>query len=207
MTDTQMVKKLVTLEPDLDILNIEEVKIKGKISKVIHVSNGKKRVRCTYCNKYTRNIHDKLKPITIKYLDIAGYTTYLKVYKRRFNCPNCSKRFTEENFINGNKKTMSYKLEQKILMNLRNYNLSLTYIAEHNNVSDNTIRNVLKKYMKNYPKHVRTLPSVVSFDEFKGDTKNGKYAFIINDLLHKKTIDILPNRKKRTNSKLYVCRK
>ena len=155
-----------------------------------------KKVRCICCNKYTRNVHDKLKPITIKYLDIAGYTTYLKVYKRRFNCPNCSKRFTEENFINGNKKTMSYKLEQKILMDLRDYNLSLTYIAEHNNVSDNTIRNVLKKYMKNYPKHVRTLPSVVSFDEFKGDTKNGKYAFIINDLLHKKTIDILPNRKK-----------
>ena len=65
--------------------------------------------------------------------------------------------FTEENFINGNK---------KILMDLREYNLSLTYIAEHNNVSDNTIRNVLKKYMKNYPRHIRTLPSVVSFDEF-----------------------------------------
>ena len=106
MTDTQMVKKLVALETDLDILNIEEAKIKEKISKVIHVSNGKKRVRCIYCNKYTRNVHDKLKPITIKYLDIAGYTTYLKVYKRRFNCSNCSKRFTEENFINGNKKNI-----------------------------------------------------------------------------------------------------
>lgn len=29
MTDTQMVKKLVTLEPDLDILSIE-MKIKGR---------------------------------------------------------------------------------------------------------------------------------------------------------------------------------
>ena len=44
MTDTQMVKKLVALEPDLDILNIEEAKIKEKISKVIHVSNGKKEL-------------------------------------------------------------------------------------------------------------------------------------------------------------------
>lgn len=196
MTDTQVVKKLVVLEPDLDITNIEEVKIKGKISKVIHVSNGKKRVRCIHCNKYTRKIHDRLKPITIKYLDIAGYTTYLKVYKRRFNCPNCGKRFTEENFINGNKKTMSYKLEQKILLDLRDYNLSLKYIGEHNNVTDNTVRNILKDYMKNYPKHLTKLPSVISFDEFKADTRRGKYAFIVNDLLHKKTLDILPSRKK-----------
>ncbi len=196
MTDTQMVKKLVALEPDLDITNIEEVKIKGKISKVIHVSNGKKRFRCIHCNKYTRKVHDKLKPITIKYLDIAGYTTYLKVYKRRFNCPNCGKRFTEENFINGNKKTMSYKLEQKILLDLRDYNLSLKYIGEHNNVTDNTVRNILKDYMKNYPKHLTKLPSVISFDEFKADTRRGKYAFIVNDLLHKKTLDILPSRKK-----------
>ena len=91
---------------------------------------------------------------------------------------------------------MSRKLEQKILMDLREYNLSLTYIAEHNNVSDNEVRKILKDYMKNYPTHLRNLPSVISFDEFKADTKNGKYAFIINDLLHKKTLDILPSRKK-----------
>ena len=58
-------------------------------------------IRCPHCNKYTRSVHDKLKPIAIKYLDVAGYTTYLKVYKRRFNCNNCGKRFTEDNFING----------------------------------------------------------------------------------------------------------
>lgn len=196
MTDTQIVKELVGLEPELNIGEIEEVKKNGKMVKIIHVANSAKRVRCPHCNKYTRSVHDKLKPITIKYLDMAGYTTYLKVYKRRFNCNNCGKRFTEDNFINGAKKTMSLKLERKILMDLRDYNLSLSYIAVHNNVSDNTVRNVLKGYMKNHPNHLRTLPSVISFDEFKADTRSGKYAFITNDLLHKKTLDILPTRKK-----------
>ena len=81
-------------------------------------------------------------------------------------------------------------------MDLRDYNLSLKYIGEHNNVSDNTVRNILKEYMKNYPLHLIKLPSVISFDEFKADTRSGKYAFIVNDILHKKVLDILPSRKK-----------
>ena len=32
--------------------------------------------------------------------------------------------------------------------------------------------------MENYPKYVVNLPEVISFDEFKADTKEGKYAFI-----------------------------
>lgn len=196
MTDTQIIKKLVNLEPELDILKVEEVKREGKIIKIIHISNSKTRARCPNCNKFTRSIHSKLKPIELKYLDIAGYTTHLMVYKRRFRCPNCNKIFTENNYINGMKKTMSLKLEQKILMDLRDYNLSISYIAVHNNVSDNTVRNVLKKHIKNYPDHLKTLPNVISFDEFKADTRKGKYAFIVNDLLHKTVLDILPTRKK-----------
>ena len=196
MTNTRIIKELVSLEPDLDILQVEEVKIKNRIVKLIHVSNSKTRVRCPNCNKYTRSIHSKLKPITIKYLDMAGYATYLKVYKRRFRCKECKKIFTENNYINGSGKRMSLRLEQKVLMDLRNYNLSLNYIAVHNNISDNTVRNVLKNYMKDYPTHLKLLPSIISFDEFKADTRKGKYAFIVNDVLHKTVLDILPTRKK-----------
>lgn len=46
------------------------------------------------------------------------------------------------------------------------------------------------------PKYVYNLPRVISFDEFKADTKEGKYAFILNDPIHKKVLDILPSRKK-----------
>ncbi len=196
MTDTQIVQALVGLEPELNIFEIEKVKRKGKIVKIIHVANSSTRVRCPVCGKYSRNVHSRLKPVIVKYLDIAGYTTYLKVSKRRFYCKECNKVFTENNYINETKNRLSLKLKQKILMDLRDYNLSIKYIGEHNNVSDNTVRNILKDYMKNYPLHIRTLPSVISFDEFKADTRSGKYAFIVNDILHKKVLDILPSRKK-----------
>ena len=98
--------------------------------------------------------------------------------------------------INERGKTISTKLEQKILKELLNYNLSLKYIAENNNVSAGTVRKILENAMREYPEHLKNLPRVISFDEFKADTKEGKYAFIINDPIHKKVLDILPNRKK-----------
>ena len=46
--------------------------------------------------------------------------------------------------------------------------------------------------MENYPKYVVNLPEVISFDEFKADTRAGKYVFVLNDPIHKKVLDILP---------------
>lgn len=40
-------------------------------------------------------------------------------------------------------------------------------------MSDNTVRNILKDYMKNYPTCLNKLPNIISFDEFKADTRSG----------------------------------
>ena len=125
MSDTQIIKKLVGLESEVNILRVEEEKINNRICKIIYVANSRTRVRCPYCNKFTRSIHDHLKPIKIKYVKMAEYTTYLMVYKRRFNCMNCNKRFTEDNYINSGGCTLSNKLVQKVLIDLREYNLTL----------------------------------------------------------------------------------
>lgn len=77
-----------------------------------------------------------------------------------------------------------------MLKDLKQYSLSLKYIAEENNISDNT------EHTKDYSKNIINLPRVISFDEFKADTKEGKYAFVLNDPIHKETLDVLSNRKK-----------
>lgn len=46
------------------------------------------------------------------------------------------------------------------------------------------------------PERLINLSRVISFDEFKADTRDGKYAFVLNDPIHKKVLDILSNRKK-----------
>ena len=87
-------------------------------------------------------------------------------------------------------------LEIKIRKDLLKSCYSIKDIAVINNVSPDKVRNVLLDAMNDYPEYVKTLPDIISFDEFKADTNEGKYAFIMNDPIRKRTLDILPSRKK-----------
>ena len=178
------------------ILKLEERSEKKRMVKIIYLESKNKKEKCPICNKYTSSIHSKLKPIELKYLKIVEQDTKINIIKKRFICYKCKKVFTENVDLNNKNKSLSNKLEQKILKDLLNYNLSIKFIAESNNVSSGTVRNILLNAMSEYPEHVINLPRVISFDEFKADTQYGKYAFIINDPIHKKALDILPSRKK-----------
>ena len=79
-----------------------------------------------------------------------------------------------------------------------NYNLSIVYIAKENGLSSGTVRKIFEQAMSNYPKHIINLPRVLAFDEFKTDTDCGKYSFVLNGLIHRKCLDVLPERKKES---------
>lgn len=74
--------------------------------------------------------------------------------------------------------------------------MTLKNIAEKYRVSVTLVENEMLDIISGIPEHVVNLPKVISFDEFKANTTSGKYAFILNDPIHKKVLDILPNRKK-----------
>ncbi len=184
------------LDEGYKVIKTEE-RNEGKVTaKFIYIETTSKKCKCPKCGKYTKSVHDKLKPITLKYVKAFEFITYVILIKRRFVCHECKYKFTESVTIQREKKNISNKVEQKVLKDLKQYNLSLKYIAEENNISDNTVRNILKEHMKDYPKHVIILPRVIQFDEFKADTKEGKYAFVLNDPIHKEALDVLSNRKK-----------
>ena len=147
-------------------------------------------------NKYTRSVHDYLKPINSKYLKMAEYECYLRIKRKRFICRKCNKRIIEDVGIISKGRNISNALEIKIRKDLLKTCYSIKDIAENNNVSPDKVRNILLEVMNDYPENVKTLPDVISFDEFKADTDEGKYAFIMNDPIGKRTLDILPNRKK-----------
>ncbi len=188
-------ENLLRLE-NYKIMKIEERSENKKMIKVICVESKNKKDKCPVCKEYTSSIHDKLKPIEVKYLKVIEQDTKVNIIKKRFICHKCNKKFTEQVDLNQKGKTISNKLEQKVLKDLLNYNLSIKYIAKINNISSYTVRNILLTAMSEYPEHIRNLPKVISFDEFKADTNEGKYAFIINDPIHRKALDILPERKK-----------
>lgn len=191
------VKKLLGLEDkNMKILSVEEEKAKGKTIKIVNVISTNEKVKCPICNKYTRSVHDYLKPINSKYLKMAEYECYLRIKRKRFICRKCNKRIIEDVGIIGKGRNISNALEIKIRKDLLKTCYSIKDIAENNNVSPDKVRNILLEVMNDYPENVKTLPDVISFDEFKADTDEGKYAFIMNDPIGKRTLDILPNRKK-----------
>ena len=98
--------------------------------------------------------------------------------------------------LNTKKGNISNKTKIQIRKDLLNYNLTIKQIAIKNHVSSFTVRKELEEATKAIPNYQKNLPKVISFDEFKADTKEGKYAFILNDPIHKKVLDILPSRKK-----------
>ena len=193
----QAVLDLLKLEVNkYKVESVEEIEDKEKIIKVIKIKCISKKHRCPKCNKFTSSIHDTLKPIILKHNDVFGYQSKIVLTKRRFICHKCKKVFTEPTSLNQNKCSISNGVKQKIRKDLLNYNLSMKYIAEVNNVSDVEVRNELKSMMKDYQEFPNSLPRVISFDEFKADTDYGKYAFIMNDPIHKKSLDVLPSRRK-----------
>ena len=182
-------------------LNRKEVKITNisqndKNIVEVSIESKKKKVRCPLCGKFTSSVHDKLKPIRSVYLDSCGTNVDLIIYKKRYHCYNCNKIFTEDLAINTSKGNISNKVKIQIRKDLLNYNLSFKYIADKNRVSMTTVENEMMNIITGIPEHVVNLPRVISFDEFKADTKQGKYAFILNDPIHKKVLDVLPERKK-----------
>lgn len=180
------VKELMGLtEHNVKILKVSEEIINEERVKVITIIGKTRKVKCPICLNYTSSIHDKLKPMNIKYLKMAEQRTIIKLIKRRFICHNCKKKITEELNINKYKSNISNKLEIKVRRDLLNYNLSITYIAQENNISDVEVRNILLDAMSGYPDNVKTLPNVISIDEFAAHTSYGKYALIINDPIKK----------------------
>ena len=181
------VKELLGLRNNkVRVIKVEEIKEFNEKVQVVTLIGTTKKVKCPTCSKYTSSVHDKLKPIKIKYNKIVDRKSYLILLKRRFICHRCKKKIVEDLGINLSKKTLSKTLEIKIRKDLLRANFTIKQIAEDNNVSQDKVRKILKEAMANYPEHLKTLPEVISLDEFKADTQYGKYACVINAPIKKK---------------------
>ena len=87
------IEKILGLE-NYKILNILERNDKNKIIKIIEIETKNKKQKCPICGEYTTSIHDRLKPIELKYLKLFEYDTKIIITKKRFICHKCNKKFT-----------------------------------------------------------------------------------------------------------------
>ena len=92
-------EKILKLE-NYKIIKIEERSEKNKMIKVIYVESKNKKDKCPICNEYTSSIHDRLKPIEVKYLKVIEQDTKINIVKKRFVCHGRNKKFTEKLDLN-----------------------------------------------------------------------------------------------------------
>ena len=144
---------------------------------------------CPVCGERTNSIHDYRRQ-TVRDIPAFGKKTFLHLLKRRYRCRKCDKRFAEINPFLPRYHQVTGRLITKIIDDFRKVRPA-KQIAEENGVS---VTSSLRYFgLVNY--FCRSLPEVLSIDEFKGNAGGEKFQSILTDPKNKVILDILPNRK------------
>lgn len=184
MSLNHYIEKLFELK-GVSITNIENT----NESTNIYIELPRKSHKCPNCGVGTSRVHDYR---IQKVKDIPVYTklTFLYYRKRRYICGDCNKRFYEDNSFVARYQHKSSRLNLFILDKLKNL-ISMTFISKEYHVSIPTVARIMDCATHDKPK---TLPKVLSIDEFKGDFGIGKYQCIITDPGNRKVLDITTTR-------------
>jgi len=151
---------------------------------------------CSNCGAITSKVHD-YRIQKIKHLKMFERHTVIFYRKRRFAC-DCGKRFPEKNPFVERYQRLSIEFNQAIkIRSIKGKTFKET--AEIYGTSSSTIVRRFDALAKtSVEEEPNELPKAIAIDEYKGDTKEGKYQLIIANAVTKEPIDILPNRYKKT---------
>ena len=177
-----------------EILNLQDVEVE-KVESLnkkqrIHIKLRQKVVNCPCCNSETSKIHDYRTQI-VKDTEAFGKKIELVLRKRRYVCTTCGKRFAEPNVFLPKYHRMTSRLVGYVIEKLSDER-SFTSVARETGLSVSTVIRIFDHVQ--YPK-LKTCPSVLSIDEFKGNTGGEKFNVILCDPQTKRVLDILPQRK------------
>lgn len=173
------------------ITKVEEV---GEVVR-IYVEMERKAHRCPKCHSKTSKVHD-YRMQKIHHLKWFERKTQIFYNRRRYAC-SCGKRFSEINPIVNRYQRTSIEWNQAIVIRaIKGKTFKET--GENYGTSATTIVRRFDRIAQSEIQQVTELPQVIAIDEYKGDTKEGKYQLIIANGITKEPIDILPNRYKNT---------
>lgn len=185
-----------------ELLELEDIILKdfSFTDTEIHLSFSLKRkpTICPCCGFITEQVHD-YRPSTIKDLPVMGKQLLLHYNKRRYHCPSCNKHFYEPFHLLPKYCRITTRLAFYSLHMLKN-RYSVRNAATFLGISDSTIFRRLKDIR--YPKPER-LPTVLSIDEFRGNSGGQKFHAILTDAHNHELFDILPTRS-QTDLMLYL---
>ena len=190
MLPNDFTAKLLDME-HMNFLNVEH----SPTTVTITVEMERRTCSCPNCGTLTNNIHD-YRTQRIKDSPLQGKACVWLYRKRRYRCPCCGKRFYESNYLIPKWHRITNRLALLTLQQLENKQ-SRKEVAQDMHVSPSTVGRWL--HLSECGKPTK-LPSVLSIDEFKGNTEYGKFQCILTAPKEKRVLDVLPTCKE---SELY----
>ncbi|MGG4166568.1 ISL3 family transposase [Rossellomorea vietnamensis] len=177
---------------DVNIIKMEEVDERL----CLHIELPLMSHNCPECTASTMKVHD-YRIQKIKHLKLFERHTLLFYRKRRYVCP-CGKRFAENNPFVERYQRLSVEFNQALkIRSIKGKTFKET--AEVYGTSASTVVRRFDQLAEvTVNEEAKELPKVIAIDEYKGDTKEGKYQLIIANGITREPIDILPNRYKDT---------
>ena len=185
---------MLVLNYTQEILNLQDARVEKvenfEKAQRIHIKLGRKVVNCPCCETETSKIHDYRTQI-VKDCEAFGKKIELVLKKRRYVCTHCGKRFAEPNSFLPKYYRMTSRLIEYVIEKLSDER-SFTSVARESGLSVSTVIRIFDHV--HYPV-LKNCPSVLSIDEFRGNTGGEKFNVIICDAENKRVLDILPERK------------
>jgi transposase len=153
----------------------------------------KESIKCPICSSDTL-FHD-YQTKSIKHSISTVQTCYINYKARRYRCRLCKKRFLEDNPFLAKYESISSLTKMNVLEHLKNPSHTFTSAANAAHISIQSAINIFDQHIE---AKRRTLPEIISIDEFyKSKGSKFKYACILYDFMNKKVIDVLTTRHKR----------
>ena len=179
---------------------------------IVHVEMERREAFCPRCGSVTNTIHD-YRTQRVKDCPVHDGPVIWEYRKRRYRCTICGKRFYENNWLLPKWHRITNRLALSAVQKLST-KISRKDIANECNVSESTIARWMHLTKFSRPDK---LSSVLSIDEFKGNTGGEKFQCILTDPKGKRILDVLPSRKEsviydylhdfsnRKDVKYFVC--
>lgn len=189
MVNRKMLQKDFTKEL-LDLKDVELNNLQIYDDRIdLHIEYPSRPHECPECGYITSIVHD-YRMQKVKDIPFQGKTILFHYRKRRYRCPSCNKRFFEKQPLVPRYHRLTCRFAYYLLTLIKEKR-SMKDIAQSNNVSTTKMMNMLKLITFERPK---SLPSVLSIDEFRGNTGSKKFQCILTDPVHKRLVEILPGR-------------
>lgn len=154
---------------------------------------------CPSCHSLSSTVKE-YKDRCVRDCDVWGKRTFLHFQTRRFECPECGHRFTEE------LKEIDWRRRQTIRFEQQVYEACLGNskkgTAEIFHLSYTTVHRIFKRWAKKQRKGKRLgLVRVLGIDEISLKKRHKQFAVVISDLERHCVLAVLPDRKHETLKK------